>query len=107
MNKKLIGFVMILTLPLAVLAGPGGGSREGHWRGPKIERLAEKLGLTDEQKGKVEAIFSEQGAKHRAIREETRTRLQSVLTPEQVSNMDALRQRRFERRHGQKPCEKP
>lgn len=99
MNRKIVTLIMAVTLPLTVAAFPGGGDSgrfHGH-RGDRLERLAEKLDLTDEQKSKVEVIFKEQREKFKAIREETRARMQEVLTPEQMTQLDELKKRRHEK----------
>ena len=97
MNKKIAMLAMALALPLTVAAFPGGGGySEGH-RGDRFERLAKKLDLNDEQKGKLEAIFKEQREKFDAVRQETRVRMQSVLSPEQMTKLDELKQQRKEK----------
>jgi len=99
MNKKIATLAMALAIPLTVAAFPGGGDGgrfEGH-RGDKVERLAKKLDLNDEQKSKLEIIFKEQREKFKAIHQETRARMQEVLTPEQITKLDELRKRRHEK----------
>jgi Spy/CpxP family protein refolding chaperone len=60
---------------------------------------SKELGLTEEQrpkvesifnaeKQKVEAIFNEERQKLQLVQEETRSSLQSVLTPEQMDKLD-------------------
>jgi len=97
MNKKLIGLVLALSIPLTVVAGPWteGGPDAHH--GKRIEHLTKELGLNDDQKAKVEAIFKEQKEKFKAIHEETQTRLKAVLTPEQAKKLDELHARRPKR----------
>ena len=100
MNKKIVTTVIALILPLTVAAfpgsGSGGGRFEGH-RGERMERLAETLNLTEDQKSKLQVIFKEQRAKHEAIHQETRARMQEVLSAEQMAKMDELKQRRHEK----------
>lgn len=96
MNKKLIGFLLILALPLSVVATPlpaatSQNSQDGsnYHRGKhKIERLVNELNLNPEQKTKVEAIFSEQKTKFKALREETKNQIKGILSPEQISKFD-------------------
>jgi Spy/CpxP family protein refolding chaperone len=98
--------------------GPGG-------RGPNLEMLAHELGLTVEQKAKLEPIMKEQGRKMqelrqnealsreekmekgRALRTEGQKEIEAVLTPEQVTKLAELRARapRGERPKGEKPAE--
>ncbi len=55
--------------------------KQGEKRGPaiqeRVDRMAEELKLTDEQKTKVKAVFEEQSKKQQELRSE------STLTPEQ------------------------
>jgi protein CpxP len=96
MNKKIITIALALALPLTVAAYPGDkGDFEGH-HGNRVERLAKKLDLNAEQKSKVEVIFKEQHEKLKAIHEETRARLQEVLTKEQMAKMDEMKKQRHE-----------
>lgn len=108
MNKTLIGLALALSIPLTALAEAGQKSQECRWHGPRMERLTKELNLTDQQKAQVETIFKEQKEKYKAIHEETRTRLKSVLTEEQMTKMDEMRQRRLERwKKGDQPVGKP
>jgi protein CpxP len=101
------------------LAGPHGG--------PDMDRMAILLDLNDAQKSEVQKIFTEQHEKMKAAREERRaaggekptreerakfhqemkqettTRLQAVLTPEQIRKFEALTDHpRGHGRHGDK-----
>lgn len=108
MKKRLPIFALILSIPLIAAAFPEGKPGEGRWhRGMKIERLAEELKLTDDQKTRLEATFKEQRAKHKALREEGHARMKEVLTEEQMAKMEELRQHRHERWKEGKSCPKP
>jgi protein CpxP len=99
MKKTLLTFAIVLTFPLTAAAFSGGhgfGSEEHHKH--RIERLTKELGLTDEQKTKMEAIFKEQHEKFKALREETHNKLGTVLSPEQMAKMDELKKQRQEHR---------
>jgi Spy/CpxP family protein refolding chaperone len=112
MNKKITILALALALPLTVAAYPGGGDGgrfEGH-RGDRVERLDKELDLNPEQKSKLESIFKEQREKFAAIHQETRARMQEVLSAEQMTKLDALKQRRHEqwqKRHAQWQNQKP
>ena len=56
------------------------------------------LGLSAEQKQKVQAIHEEAQKKHQALRQETHAKVLSVLTPEQGKNLEALHSKKMERR---------
>lgn len=97
MNVKLISMVIALALPLSVAAYSGGNGDHEHYRAKKIERLDTELGLSEDQKVKIEALFKEQGEKHRTLYEETQSQLQSILTPEQNTKLKEMKQRRIEK----------
>lgn len=78
MSKRLM-----ITIALVAILAAGtalaqqrktGGERTGRGfeRGPRIERLAERLDLTDEQKTAIEALHEETRAKNAALAKETR-----------------------------------
>jgi protein CpxP len=97
MNKKIITLALALALPLTAAAFPGGKCDfEGH-HANKVERLTKNLDLTAEQKTKVEALFKEQEGKFKIIHEETRKRLQEVLTKEQMTKFDELKKQRHDK----------
>ena len=89
MNKKLIGVLLALSLPLTAIAVPPQPEDFGAHR---IERMTDELGLNADQAAKVAAIFNDQKAKLKAVHEETRIRLQGILTPEQMTKLDELHQ---------------
>lgn len=95
MNKKLIGMV----LGACALVIPALGQAQQNDSGKGLERMSKELGLTAEQKPrveaifnaerkKVEAIFEEEKKKLQAVQEETRSSLKEVLTPEQMAKLD-------------------
>lgn len=109
MNVKLISMLIALALPLSVVAYPGGKGDHEQYRAKKIERLNKELGLSEDQKVKIEALFKEQGEKHRALHKETQSQLQTILTPEQNTKLEEMKQRRHEKwreKHQQRKQEK-
>jgi periplasmic protein CpxP/Spy len=97
MNKKIITLALALVLPLTAAAFPGDNPGfEGHYVN-RVERLTKNLDLTAEQKTKVEAIFKEQEGKFKIIHEETRKRLQEVLTKEQITKFDEMKKQRHDK----------
>ena len=94
------------------------GHREHHGPEARMERLAEKLDLTDDQVAAVRPIFEEAHGEHRAvmerhheamrsehdaIAERTEARLAEVLTAEQMAEfreMKATMKERMKKRHG-------
>lgn len=73
--------------------GPGGER--------KVEKLKEKLGLTDEQANKIESIVNAAGEKHKAIQEDTQKQIDSVLNDEQKKKYAALKEEMREKMKGQ------
>jgi hypothetical protein len=80
--------------------GPGPRPRHGEFR----SRFAREVGLTAEQKQRVDSIMEQQGRELRAVRRRvqpkldsiissTRRALDSVLTPEQRQKAEAIRRR--------------
>lgn len=98
MNKKIITIVLALALPLTVAAFPGGhdGDFKGH-KGDRVEQLAKKLDLSAEQQEQLKQVFEEQHAKREALRQETEQRMQTVLTPEQMTKFEELKKQRHEK----------
>jgi hypothetical protein len=107
--KSRVALIAAAMLASAVaLAGPHQGPR-----GPDMDRMAVLLDLNDSQKAEVQKILSEQHDKfkaqheqmqasgtkptreerekfHEEMKQETTTKLQGVLTPEQIKKFDAL-----------------
>ena len=102
MNKKIIIMAMAIALPLTVSAMPGEGAGPGGKHANRLEKLTKKLDLTDDQKAKLEVIFKEQHAKHKALREETRELTNQVLTAEQKEKMKEMTKNRQDKRKDKK-----
>ncbi|HCT40959.1 MAG TPA: hypothetical protein DF427_07275 [Moraxellaceae bacterium] len=56
------------------------------------------LGLSPEQKQKMDAIHQEAMKRHQALREETHQKVLKVLTPEQAKKLEAHRKQMMEQR---------
>lgn len=96
MNKTLIALTLAAIIPAAAYAA--GDKRGEHARGPHIERLAERLELSEEQQAKMRALFEEQRTQREAMRAQMRGKMNELLTPEQIAKMDAMREQRGEHR---------
>ena len=107
--KSRVALIAAAMLASAVaLAGP----HQGH-QGPDMDRMAVLLDLNDSQKAEVQKILNEQHEKleakhqelqasgtkptreerekfHEEMKQEMTTKLQGVLTPEQIKKFDAL-----------------
>lgn len=96
MKKTLIALTLAAIIPAAAYAASDG--RGHHTRGPHIERLAERLELSEEQQAKVRTLFEEQREQHQAMREQMRSKMAEVLTQEQIAKMEAMREMHKEKR---------
>ncbi|SOD42493.1 Spy/CpxP family protein refolding chaperone [Nitrosovibrio sp. Nv4] len=100
MNKKLtsisLAFVFLLT---PVASHPQQNDTGSADRKKGIEHMSKELGLSadqrtkvevifDTERKKVEAIFNEEKQKLQRVQQETRSSLQGVLTPEQMNKLD-------------------
>ena len=104
MNKTLIAVALSLAIPAAVAAGMGNPGQGGPPRGPNLERMTETLGLSEEQRAEMEIVLQAQREERQALREETRTSIRAILTPEQQATMDEMRQARRARWDGHRAC---
>lgn len=107
MNKTILALALALALPLTAAAFPGDEPGPDGHHGRRIERLTKELNLTAEQKTKVEALFKEQHEKFKAIRDETKTRLGTILSPEQMAKMEEMKKQRQEKWRHKKGMAKP
>lgn len=74
------------------MRGPGGHAPGGP--GARLERMADALELTDDQKSQMREILDRAREEHRA---EMQEKIDSVLTPEQQARAEELREQRRER----------
>ncbi|HSG91539.1 MAG TPA: hypothetical protein VLA56_20140 [Pseudomonadales bacterium] len=108
------------ALILATLLAAGGAAAESPPRGgERLDRMAEALDLSADQRDRVEAILDEMHAQRqavmasqdhgdrramhaamRALGDETRGKLAEVLTPAQLQTFDELREQRRARGQG-------
>lgn len=105
-----LGFVAgVLALNVYRGLARGGERHQGN----RIEMLAERLQLTEDQKTKVQEIFNDTREQVRALRRESEPRmheirrqadgrLQTVLTPEQWQKFQTVREE-FRPRRGRRP----
>lgn len=98
--------------------GERGGRRGGPGHGPMHERFGRDLGLTKDQETKIDSIFASHRAaidsaraasepKIRAIIDQTRREVDSVLTPAQREKMHARMQREHPRGDSTEPPRGP
>lgn len=67
----------------------------------RLARMQEKLGLTDDQVAQMKTVMTEQHAKKKALRDESKQRMTAIMTPEQAQQFEAMRAEHKGRRgHG-------
>ncbi len=66
----------------------------------RLDRMAARLGLSAEQKARLEPIFRERQQIRRTQRQAMRDQVSQVLTPEQLARFDQMRGQRGKRRGG-------
>lgn len=90
MNKKIIVLTINLALPLTAFAFTPGDKCLDADHGHRVERLAKDLNLDDAQKIKVDILHKELHEKFKTIINETHTKMQEILTPEQRTKLEEL-----------------
>lgn len=100
MDKKVTNILLALVVFLTSVAGYAQQKNgEASDRTKGIERMSKELGLSSDQRArvevifeterkKVEAIFNEEKQKLQGVQQETRARLEGVLTAEQMNKLD-------------------
>ena len=116
---------------LVLLGGPTVEARQGDMTFRLVQELKERLGLSDEQAAKVEALVRRREEKRKAVREaddpaavrremrqqmdETDTQIEALLTDAQkakyaeikAERRERMMKRREERRRGESPAPSP
>jgi Spy/CpxP family protein refolding chaperone len=108
--KQILAFYILTMLSAPVFSGMADDSERKH-KSPeqRIENLAKKLDLNEEQKYKAIIIFKDsheqrmnikkgERAKHDPLREETHQNLSKILTGEQMDTLEKLHKKRMEKR---------
>lgn len=89
----------IMLAPAAALAGPANGGNADNGGGDAetpMDRMADKLGLSDKQQAEIEKIIQVQREKQIALRQETQRQINEVLTEEQRNKLKEIQQQRRE-----------
>ncbi len=77
------------------------GGKEG-FAEKRVERLTEKLSLSDAQAAQIKSIFDSKKEKMIALKNETNDQVAAVLTPEQKEKFEAMKKEFKEKRKGHK-----
>lgn len=94
---KKIATVALALFTTAALAGAANadGPRHGPGSDRMVKHMTQELNLTDQQQSQMKSIFEEQGTKMSALREETKGKIDQVLTAEQQAQAKQLREERM------------
>jgi Spy/CpxP family protein refolding chaperone len=95
LKNTLAAVTCAAVIPLAVHASPGDDDRPS--RAERMDRLSQRLDLSEEQRTRMEALFEEHRAQREAMRERMHARMAEVLTPEQRERMEEMRSQRREK----------
>ena len=91
MKTNTLRLMMALTLCAGLTFAQGG------------KRMAERLGLSEDQKPQVEAILKEQREASKALHQKTRDRLSTVLNADQMQKLEKG-QRKMKHRRNRQPA---
>ncbi|MBT6277242.1 MAG: periplasmic heavy metal sensor [Chromatiales bacterium] len=98
MKRTLIAIIVttLCAAGFAVQAGPRGGDEANAEKRieRRIDKMSERLGLDANQRAAVESLMREQMEKRRAFREESKARMDEILTEEQRAQLDQIRTER-------------
>lgn len=97
MHKSIIALALALALPVTVMAGPGekGGYEDHH--AARLEHMTQELGLSADQKTKLEGVFNDSREKFKAIHEQMKKQIEGILTKEQLAKYQELKKQRHEK----------
>lgn len=105
--------VAILTLALAgagtaaIACGGPGGPDMAKKHEKMLDRLDDRLELTDAQEDQVETLFKAAHQKHQAVHDETHKAIAGILTPEQLQKFEQMREERMDKRRDRKDGDTP
>ncbi|MGR9088003.1 MAG: hypothetical protein ACU841_13135 [Gammaproteobacteria bacterium] len=83
MKRYFIPALLLLAASLAESASLERITADAPQHRSKLERLSEKLGLTDEQKHRIDQLYHANKDKLKALKEDNREPLKATPTPEQ------------------------
>ncbi len=110
MKKLALALLLMVGLTVSAQDKPAEGKKctkgEASCKSPEqcVEKMTKELSLTTDQQTKVKAIVSEKQAKMKAAHEETETKLKGVLTAEQFTKWQEIKNENSS--EGKKCCKK-
>ena len=94
MNHRLTTLISLCCLALNVNAAEQPDPGKSAPKSNRLERLSNKLGLTEEQRSHLKNLLKANKEKLKALKEENREQLDMTLTPEQKTKLEKLQQKR-------------
>ena len=100
MKKIIIALALGAVIPLsAYAAGPMAASGSSEQRSEaRMERMAEKLDLSDAQRAKMKSLFEQHKEQRKAMRKQMRAQMGEILDDKQMEKMKDMRESRGEGR---------
>ncbi|MDF1821570.1 MAG: hypothetical protein P1U64_08355 [Alcanivoracaceae bacterium] len=92
--RKLMLSVLMGALVMTPVVHAYDGPEERGEPGRQFEMMAKKLDLTEEQKASVAQVFADHREKMIALRDETQSRLDAILTEEQRETLNEMHEKR-------------
>jgi Spy/CpxP family protein refolding chaperone len=89
--KKILTFAIVLSVFAAAPLFAEGEHEGKDFGAKKVEKMKEKLSLSDEQASQVKSILDSGRDKMKALRDEIDGQIVAVLTPEQKANYEAMK----------------
>ena len=93
MKKSLVVCLALIGLSGPLMADTGGTRHSEH----RLAQMQERLSLSDQQASAMHDILQEQQQAMAQVRAETRSKINSILSPEQRELMDELRAEKKQR----------
>lgn len=91
--RKILSVIAFTVMLAPGLALAGAADNEP---GTPMDRLAEQLGLSDEQQSEIESIIQKQREKQMTLQQETQEQINAVLTDEQRAQLEEMQKQREE-----------
>lgn len=91
MQKLFRAWALALIFAPALAFAGGAGSPGGQ---SPMDRMAEQLGLSEDQQSEIESIIQEQREKQMQLQQKTQQRIDEVLTDDQRAKLEEIQQQR-------------
>ena len=100
MKSKIAAIALVFILPFTAYAFSSGDTGDSKaYCAKKVERMTKILDLNPEQQGKLTTLYEEQRPKYKVLHEESRKQMETFLTKEQLTKMDAMKEKHHKMEH--------